>query len=262
MLGAVLLILVGSADVIRSYPRLIGRGSRVILLTTVVWAGVISLVVWGLGIALWWVAIPLAVAILWVGLTSPADNTRASAGIVPAVGLFVAMLAFVGGDRTAITVRGFLVDWHSTTPSELVRDVPLPTLFLGVGVVLFAIESANIVVRAALRPAQADVVAAPRLDPVVRRWWSRAAREVPVITDLRGGRLIGPLERLLIVALTLAGFLPIVAGLFAAKGIVRFPEISSDGANGSKAEYFLVGSLVSWTLAFAGAGLLWISAHS
>ncbi len=80
------------------------------------------------------------------------------------------------------------------------------------------------------------------------------------MADLKGGRLIGPVERLLIAALTLAGAMPIVAGLIAAKGIVRYPEISSDGAGGSKAEYFLVGSLVSWGIAVAAAGLLWISA--
>ena len=68
--------------------------------------------------------------------------------------------------------------------------------------------------------------------------------------------------RLLIVALTLAGAYAIVAALIAAKGIVRFPEISRDGPSGSKAEYFLVGSLVSWTVAVAAAGLLWLIAQS
>jgi len=42
---------------------------------------------------------------------------------------------------------------------------------------------------------------------------------------------------------------------------VRFPEISRDSAGGSKAEYFLVGSLVSWAVAIALAGLVWVSAQ-
>jgi hypothetical protein len=96
---------------------------------------------------------------------------------------------------------------------------------------------------------------------VVRGVGDDSADPAPV-DDLRGGRLIGPLERLLIVGLTLAGALPIVAGLLAAKGIVRFPEISNDRARGSKAEYFLVGSFVSWALALLGAGSLWLSAQT
>lgn len=47
------------------------------------------------------------------------------------------------------------------------------------------------------------------------------------------------------------------AGLIAAKGIVRFPEMHEDRAQGNKAEYFLVGSFVSWTVAIVAAGLLW-----
>ena len=61
--------------------------------------------------------------------------------------------------------------------------------------------------------------------------------------------MIGPLERLLIVALALVGAEAVIVGLLAAKGIVRFPEISADGRRGSKAEEFLIGSLVSWTIA-------------
>lgn len=71
--------------------------------------------------------------------------------------------------------------------------------------------------------------------------------------QLRGGRFIGPLERWLIVALALVGAEGVIVGLMAAKGIGRFPEISGDRGRGSTAEEFLVGSLVSWALAGAGA---------
>ncbi|MBS1673415.1 MAG: hypothetical protein JSS74_05555 [Actinobacteria bacterium] len=73
----------------------------------------------------------------------------------------------------------------------------------------------------------------------------------------RGGRLIGPLERVLVLLLTLFAAYPLLAAMLAAKGIVRFPEISRDGAGGGRAEYFLVGSLVSWVVALGGALLLW-----
>lgn len=71
---------------------------------------------------------------------------------------------------------------------------------------------------------------------------------------MRGGRYIGPLERVLVLVLALAGAFPVIAAVLAAKGVVRFPEISADRARGTKAEEFLVGSLVSW--ACAGAGVL------
>jgi hypothetical protein len=74
---------------------------------------------------------------------------------------------------------------------------------------------------------------------------------------LKGGRLIGPLERLLVFALTLAAMYPLLAAILAAKGIVRFPEISRDSAAGNRAEYFLIGSLVSWVVALAAAFLVW-----
>jgi hypothetical protein len=41
--------------------------------------------------------------------------------------------------------------------------------------------------------------------------------------------------------------------VIAAKGIVRFPEISKDATGGSKAEYFLVGSFASWALVMIAA---------
>ena len=58
-------------------------------------------------------------------------------------------------------------------------------------------------------------------------------------------------------ALTLTGVYSLLAAVLAAKGIVRFPEISRDGDTGSRAEYFLIGSLVSWVVALAAAFLVW-----
>jgi hypothetical protein len=75
----------------------------------------------------------------------------------------------------------------------------------------------------------------------------------------RGGRYIGPLERVAIAALLLVPAYPIVAALMAAKGIVRFPEIAADGSTGSRAEVFLVGSLLSWAMAGGAAGLVAMS---
>lgn len=46
----------------------------------------------------------------------------------------------------------------------------------------------------------------------------------------------------------------------AAKGIIRFPEISRDTVGGSKAEFFIVGSLASWVLVAGAVGLAMLAA--
>lgn len=75
---------------------------------------------------------------------------------------------------------------------------------------------------------------------------------------LKGGRLIGPLERGLIFGLALAGAATAAALVVSAKGLLRFPELNGmndqeDSRDGKRidevTEYLLVGSLVSWTLA-------------
>ena len=71
-------------------------------------------------------------------------------------------------------------------------------------------------------------------------------------------RLLGPMERVLILGLGLAGQLGAAGLVIAAKGLIRFPELQSkrsdsvavDGAGIDQVtEYFLVGSFVSWLLA-------------
>ncbi|HET9249316.1 MAG TPA: hypothetical protein VFP13_05160 [Actinomycetota bacterium] len=77
---------------------------------------------------------------------------------------------------------------------------------------------------------------------------------------LRGGRVIGPLERILIFGLGLAGQATAAALVIGAKGLLRYPELNNlrgeQGAGGTTArpidvvtEYLLIGSLTSWLLA-------------
>jgi len=80
---------------------------------------------------------------------------------------------------------------------------------------------------------------------------------------LRGGRFIGLFERWLIVGLAPAS-LTAAALVVSAKSLLRFPELSSIARAGAEGpaniaemtEYFLLGSLVSWTIALASAALL------
>lgn len=87
----------------------------------------------------------------------------------------------------------------------------------------------------------------------------RPAGEPQPSDQLKGGRLLGPLERLLIVGLGLGGQLGAASAVVAAKGIIRFPELSAQRTDGSGidevTEYFLVGSFTSWLIAMAGLAL-------
>jgi len=71
------------------------------------------------------------------------------------------------------------------------------------------------------------------------------------VAELNRGRLIGALERLLLLAVVIAGSYEALAFLMAAKGLIR----SKDLEDRAWAEYFLVGSLASVLVAlFAGLG--------
>jgi hypothetical protein len=75
---------------------------------------------------------------------------------------------------------------------------------------------------------------------------------------LAGGRIIGPLERLIIAAIVLAGDPAAAAIVVTGKGLLRFPEIRNERAGpGPDAitEYFLIGTFTSLAIA-AGLAVL------
>ncbi|MBA4020805.1 MAG: hypothetical protein C0482_00415 [Gordonia sp.] len=76
----------------------------------------------------------------------------------------------------------------------------------------------------------------------------------PVPTPLRGGRVIGYLERLVVVAALGLHWPEAIAIVLAVKGLGRYPELREPGA----AEQFIIGTLASvvWAAAVAGVGHL------
>ena len=72
--------------------------------------------------------------------------------------------------------------------------------------------------------------------------------------QLRGGRLLGPMERLFLLLLTSVGQLGAGAVVVAAKGLLRWPELKRTSESGPTdvSEYFLIGSLASWLVALGG----------
>jgi hypothetical protein len=286
MLAGVLLTLVGLADVVRARTGTDAAPRRVLTTTVIVllWAAVTTVAVLGLGLAVRSVLVAVVLAALWVATTIPVRSGSAPggrdralpwlrrSGSWPAVLLAVAVAVLLLW-APAADASGFVVDWHRDAGPAFVGAVPLAALVAGIGSALFLVDSANVVVAQALPPglspdARLGAVAA---EPTRRKRfdWRRTTRAPGADTDtdtdtdgtvtLKGGRMIGPIERLLLAGFSLAGAFPVVAALIAAKGIVRFPEIRRE-TTGYQAEYFLIGSLVSWAMAFAAAGMCWLLA--
>ncbi|UXA06764.1 hypothetical protein KXD96_00885 [Mycobacterium sp. SMC-2] len=156
----------------------------------------------------------------------------------------------------ALTLLTLLSGWSSAVNGAIARWVGwahlpfshvAPTrLLMIVGVVLVQFATANQLVRLVLGSVGAV----------------RPAGEPQPSDRLKGGRLLGPMERLLILSLGVGGQVAAASAVVAAKGIIRFPELSAQkGRNGEVGidevtEYFLVGSFTSWLLALGGIGLV------
>lgn len=259
IIAGLMLLAVGAADLVRQFaPR------RWIGYLTVT---VILLILGSVSDALLPMIAALIVGTLWVWCM-PSER-QAPLGFWPAVLLGVVSVGAVVwfGARTEAGLIGEV--WALRSPFG---DVPFDLAVLALGAGVFLLESANLVVRAALdgehtwRPLESAAAPVPEAPAPVTEGVAAADQEAPAIRDPRagfkGGRLIGPLERILVMILTLAAAYPILAAMLAAKGIVRFPEISRDGETGARAEYFLVGSLVSWVIGLGAAFLVWWAAHS
>jgi hypothetical protein len=282
MLAGVLLTLVGLADVVRARTGTDAAPRRVLTTTVIVllWAAVATVAVLGLGLAVWSVLVTVVLAALWVATTIPVRSGGAPggrgralpwlrrSGSWPAVLLAVAVAVLLLW-APAADASGFVVDWHRDAGPAFVGAVPLAALVAGIGSALFLVDSANVVVAQALPPGLSPDawLGAVAAEPTRRKRFDRrrTTRAPGADTDtdgtvtLKGGRMIGPIERLLLAGFSLAGAFPVVAALIAAKGIVRFPEIRRE-TTGYQAEYFLIGSLVSWAMAFAAAGMCWLLA--
>lgn len=263
-----ILLAIGAADLVRQFVprRWIGYLAATIVL----------LLLGSVSDALLPMIAALVSGALWVWCMP--DGRASRAGFWPAV---VLALVVVGAviSMSARAQAGLIGEvWQLRSPfGEVTFDLAILVL----GVSAFLLESANLVVRAALdgehtwRPAEqvteaGPVVGAASVGAEMRQTLAEPTTDpAPVVAaapdpraGFQGGRLIGPLERLLVLILTLAAAYPILAAMLAAKGIVRFPEISRDGETGARAEYFLVGSLVSWVIALGAAFLVWWAAHS
>jgi len=145
---------------------------------------------------------------------------------------------------------GLVGDWLDATPLTVLSGLSAERALLLAGVMLAQLSTGNVLVRLVLR-------ATGTVNPA-----RVSGRSVPTYR-LKGGRLLGPMERVLIVGLGVAGELTAASVVVAAKGLLRWPELQAAREEGHRGpgihavtEYFLVGSFVSWMLALGSLVLL------
>ena len=240
---AIFLVAVGAGDVCRqlSCPRGLAPAVAVV----VVAAGALLGGLWHLRDL-----IPLlgtaTAAVAWLLLCGRAERTgKHQASPLAVFGMAVAALILSSG--VGSRVGGVVEVW--TNWSDVVDGVPPERVLMAVGVILVQITTANQVVRLVLGSVGAV----------------KPAGQPQASDQLKGGRLLGSMERLLIVGLGLAGQLAMASAVVAAKSVIRFPEISSTrNQSGTTArvgiddvtEYFLVGSFASWIVALGSLALV------
>lgn len=224
---AVLLAMTGAADFVRygaADSDLGRRGWATGVAAVVGWLGF-----WGLGLPshdLWLPFAGIALVASWVF----ADRLPVPGAERIALGFLAAgVLALLGFGQHVSRGHGWLQDWYSGLEIDGLHDVPFDHFLLAAGCFLILQNTANLIVRLVLNGAGPGVLDSAR--------------------TLKGGRILGPLERSFIFAMALSGQFTAVGAVIAAKGILRFPEISRANDDGDMAEYVLVGSFVSWVLA-------------
>ena len=211
---------------------------------------------------------------LLAGLTGPADIVALLCSVVPLLGWVAlserslrrggghaeALLVLGGTGAALLATSGFaspaggpLGSWLGWADLPLAGDEPVDRLLLVASLFVANLATGNVIVRLVL-------VSVGAMRP---SGWAGHDRETEPSDKLKGGRLLGPMERIFILGLGLAGQVTAASIVIAAKGLIRFPELQSakddatikgDGID-QVTEYFLVGSFVSWLVALGSLAL-------
>ncbi|AKT50346.1 hypothetical protein [Arsenicicoccus sp. oral taxon 190] len=169
---------------------------------------------------------------------APALSRRARRSRVAALSALLVAVA-VGFAVAGVDppVAGPVATWWHGLGLPRLAAVPPTRAVMVLAAMLVQVGTANVVVRLVLDAA--------------------GAHSEPGV--LRGGRWLGPMERVFVVGLALAGQWTAASVVVAAKGILRFPELQAQRAQGQRidavTEYFLVGSFTSWIVALGAAVL-------
>jgi hypothetical protein len=166
---------------------------------------------WGLGLSPWPALGGAAVVALWL-LFTPVHH--ASAWALAGLGVVVVLTLFVF-DPLQPAPSGPFVNWFEQAAPGFLAGMSFPSFATAIASFLFLLNSANFVVRILVDLTGVEV--APDDENV-----TPARKRV----GLKGGRFLGPIERILILALGLAGQFGAIAAVVGAKSIIRYPEIS------------------------------------
>ena len=223
--------MLGTADLVRW--RADAPLARQLLGTALAVAGAVAAVaLGGLGPSdgLLAVAALTALTAIWLASSWWALHARGPAWL-PLGTLAAGALVLVGASGSTPALGDRLLRWYDGLPVPAAAGMPFDRFAVIAGGLLFLQATANLVVRLVL-----DSAGSPAEDSE---------------GTLKGGRILGPMERTFIFALGVAGELTAASIIVAAKGLLRFPELQRDKGSRVDAltEYFLVGSLTSWLLA-------------
>ena len=204
---------------------------------------------------------------LFAGLTSPGDvaalvliaaavlvwGHTVSSGFAGRIPAWVPLLVFGASLVVAVLFAGLagaaggpLGDWLDRTPVPVLEDLSAGRALLLAGAFGIQLSSGNVLVRLVL-------AATGTVNP------ARHGLDGDPEMQLKGGRLLGPMERIFILTLGLGGHVTAASIVVAAKGLLRFPELSSRRDQERihlLTEYFLVGSFTSWLVALSSLVLL------
>jgi hypothetical protein len=177
-----------------------------------------------------------AVVVAW-GRTVREGFGRDRASI-PLVLFGAAFVVAVAVAPAAGPTAGVLQDWLARDPLPVLDGLDADRVLMLFAVFLLQLSTGNVLVRLVL-------AATGTVNP------AKVGGVDDPATQLKGGRLLGPMERVFILGLGLAGHLTAASIVIAAKGLLRFPELQSkpDQVRIHRlTEYFLVGSFASWLI--------------
>ena len=242
---AVLLLAVGAADLARPLRRRARWSPLAVGLVTLVGVALLAGLASGADVL---ILIGCAAATTgWVELSARAERRHRDELLPLTVlcGGVVVLLAVSGAGSTADGAVGRWLRWVDLPP---LHDVAAEKFLLLLALALVQLSTGNELVRLVL-------AAVGALKP----------QGQPQPSDrLKGGRLLGPLERIFILGLGLAGEVASAGLVIAAKGLIRFPELNarrsltqaqSEVGIDEVTEYFLVGSFVSWLVSLTALAL-------
>jgi len=191
-------------------------------------------------------------AVLVIAVLAPVWDWSVTRGLgrgpawLPLVVLAIVLTAAVVLSGQAGPGGGLLGRWLDDVAVPVLTELEPDRALLLAGVLVAQLSTGNVLVRLVLavtntvNPARHGTPSDPEM-------------------QLKGGRLLGPMERLFIVCLGLAGQLTAASVVVAAKGLLRFPELQSrvdQDRIHQLTEYFLVGSFASWLIALSSLVLL------